>query len=174
MLNEKTNYEELKKWDIKKDKKYLAGNFWEHIFAEIITEEMKAEIKSELKYSWGVTGNIYIEIRQHRQGKWEPSGLSVTTAEYWVHVLKGEQQEQMHATLMFKTETLKKRLRYLYDNGLATITGKQKTYDGTATQAIIVDPRLLLFTDDEILQFKQKVEQDQLNRVKEIFKKNKK
>jgi hypothetical protein len=174
MLNESNDYEELKRWDIKKDKKYLAGNFWEHIFADIITDEMKAEIKSELKYSWGVTGNIYIEIRQHRQGKWEPSGLSVTTAEYWVHILKTEKQEEMHAGLIFKTQTLKERLRYLFDNGMATLTSKLKTHDGAATQAIIVDARYLLYTDEEIQQYRAKIEEEQKERIKKVSKNNSK
>lgn len=171
MLNESDDYEELKRWDIKKDKKYLAGTKYETIFADLITDEMKAEVKSELKYSWGVTGNIYIEISQHRNGKWELSGLSITEATHWIHVLKGETQDEMEAALIFRTDQLKKRIRYLYDRNLCTISSKLKTHDGNATKAVIVDPRLLLFTNEEIEEFKAKVEVEQKERLKEISKK---
>lgn len=177
MLNESNDYEQLKKWDIKLDKKYLKGNLVEkkieRIFADIINEDMDLtiEVKSELQYSWLVSGNIYIEISQFRNGKWEPSGLSATQAKTWVHVLNGTDQNQMKSTLMFEVDELKKRIRYLYDMGMCGITSKLKTHDGNATRAVVVDPRLLLFTDDEVVEFRDKVERDQKERVKEIFKK---
>jgi hypothetical protein len=178
MLNESTKYDELKKWDIKIDPKFIKGNLQEKkissIFADIINEDMediKIEVKSELQYSWLVSGNIYIEISQFRNGKWEPSGLSTTEAKTWVHVLNGTSQNQMKATLMFDVDELKVRLRYLYDMGFCGITSKLKTHDGNATKAVVVDPRLLLFTDDEVVQFRNKVEQEQNQRVKDISKK---
>ena len=170
MLNESNDYEELKRWDIKLDKKYLVGTKYEAIFADLITNEMKAEVKSELKYSWGITGNIYIEISQHRNGKWEPSGLSVTTATHWIHVLKGETQDEMEASLIFRTDNLKKRIRYLYDRNMCTVTNKLKTHDGAATRAVIVDPRLLIVTNEEIEEFRAKVEAEQKQRIKDLSK----
>jgi hypothetical protein len=178
MLNESNDYNELKKWDIKLDKKFIKGNLQEkkieRIFADIMTNEMKVEVKSELAYSWKQTGNIYIEISQHRNGKWEPSGLSATTATQWVHVLNGESEDVMVATLVFHTDQLKKRLRYLYDRNLCTISSKLKTHDGNATKAVIVDPRLLLFTDEEIQEFRSKIEEEQKERIKKVSKNNSK
>lgn len=161
MLNDSNDYEELKKFDIKLDKKYLAGSKWETIFAEIIGNDIKMEVKSELKYSWGKSGNIFIELYQFRNNKWEPSGLSATTSEYWVHVLKTENQEEMHATIMLPTETLKKRLRLFFDKGMCRIVTKPKTSDGNQTKGIIIDPRILLYTNDELEQYQDKLKEKQ-------------
>jgi hypothetical protein len=178
MLNESNDYEQLKKWDIKLEKKFIKGNLQEkkiqRIFADIMEDETKVEVKSELAYSWKQTGNIYIEIAQHRNGRWEDSGLSATTATQWVHVLNGTNENEIVATLVFDTDQLKRRIRYLYDRNLCTISSKLKTDDGNATKAVIVDPRLLLFTDEEILQFKEKIEEEQKERIKKVSKNNSK
>lgn len=169
---ENRSYEDLKKWDFKLQSKTINGEIYENLFNEMFTGDITAEVKTELKWNWGKTSNIYIEVSQFRNGKWEDSGLSSTTSDYWIHVLKGEEQEQLHAGLVFETNTLKKRLRYLYDLGLSKITIKEKTDDGHSTKGIIVDPRLLLFTDNEITEFRNKVEQIKKDRIKKIFEKN--
>jgi hypothetical protein len=47
------------------------------------------EVKNDLK--WKNTGNIYVETECFYQtsGQWEPSGLSVTKADWWAFVLNG-------------------------------------------------------------------------------------
>ena len=47
------------------------------------------EVKTDLK--WKNTGNIYVETECFYQtsGAWEPSGLSVTKADWWAFVLNG-------------------------------------------------------------------------------------
>jgi hypothetical protein len=46
------------------------------------------EVKRDLK--WLQTGNVYIETECFYQtsGRWEPSGLSVTKADFWAFVLE--------------------------------------------------------------------------------------
>ena len=59
---------------------------------------------------WNTTGNICIEIE--RRGK--PSGISVTKAKIWVHVLaKGDKQ---YLRLLFDVPTLKKLTEKFKDN----------------------------------------------------------
>jgi hypothetical protein len=61
----------------------------------------KIEVKTE-RHWWHKTGNIAIEIEY--RGK--PSGLSVTEADYWVHILaKGKKD---YCKLIFDVPTLKK------------------------------------------------------------------
>jgi len=175
MLNDSNDYEELKKWDLKLEKKFIKGNLQEKkissIFADIMEDQMKVEVKSELAYSWKQTGNIYLEIAQHRNGKWEPSGLTATTATQWVHVLNGTDENEIVASMIFPVDQLKKRLRYLFNRNMCKITSKLKTHDGNATRAVIVDPRLLLFTDEEIEKFKLEIEEKQKERIREVSKK---
>ena len=47
------------------------------------------EVKTDLR--WKDTGNIYVETECFYQtsGQWEPSGLSVTKADWWAFVLNG-------------------------------------------------------------------------------------
>ena len=61
----------------------------------------KIEVKSE-KGMWQRTGNIAIEYQSY--GK--PSGVEATESDYWFHNLCID--GGIYATLVFKTETLKK------------------------------------------------------------------
>ena len=58
------------------------------------------EVKTDLK--WQKTGNLYVETECYYQTsqQWEPSGLSVTKADYWAFVLNG-------LILILPTEDLK-------------------------------------------------------------------
>ena len=69
----------------------------------------KVEVKTEID-KWRDTGNIVIEIRC--RGKL--SGLSVTEAEHWAHILsyKGD----IKSVLLFPVEELKRIVRELTDN----------------------------------------------------------
>ena len=72
-------------WIKNKDNKFdidlRAGEEYEDSLAEILTLE-KIEVKTEID-KWKETGNIAIEIRC--RGKL--SGLSVTEASHWAHIL---------------------------------------------------------------------------------------
>ena len=64
-------------------------------------QDKKIEVKSE-RDVWKRTGNIAIEYECY--GK--PSGINATEADYWFHNLCVG--EDVYATLVFKTENLKK------------------------------------------------------------------
>lgn len=78
------------------------GKNREDFVASLLNENRaKIEVKSERDW-WSRTGNIAIEIECN--GK--PSGLTVTQADYWFHILtKGKSNVAM---LMFETDKLRK------------------------------------------------------------------
>ena len=75
----------MPQWKKNNDNKFdidlKVGQGYEDSLAEILTME-KVEVKTEID-KWKETGNIAIEIRC--RGKL--SGLSVTEASYWAHIL---------------------------------------------------------------------------------------
>ena len=85
-----------KKFDI--DLAY--GKVREDMIKEML-QDKKIEVKSE-RDVWKRTGNIAIEYQCY--GK--PSGINATEADYWFHNLCVG--EDVYATLVFKTENLKK------------------------------------------------------------------
>ncbi len=87
-----------KKFDI--DLAY--GKVREDVIKEML-QDKKIEVKSE-RDVWKRTGNIAIEYECY--GK--PSGINATEADYWFHNLCVG--EDIYATLIFKTENLKKIL----------------------------------------------------------------
>jgi|TARA_Y100000401_G_scaffold103738_1_gene94982 hypothetical protein len=78
------------------------GKNREDFVASLLNEDRaKIEVKSERDW-WSRTGNIAIEVECN--GK--PSGLTVTQADYWFHILtKGKSNVAM---LMFETKKLRK------------------------------------------------------------------
>ena len=66
----------------------------------LIADKDKVEVKTERDW-WYKTGNIAIEVECF--GK--PSGLSVTKADYWVHVLATGKQD--YCKLVFDVSKLK-------------------------------------------------------------------
>ena len=64
----------------------------------------KIEVKAE-RDIWKKTGNIAIEVRY----KGEPSGLSVTEADWWIHLLTYKNKVEMG--FMFKVSRLKKMIK---------------------------------------------------------------
>ena len=78
------------------------GKVREDMIKEML-QDKKIEVKSE-RDVWKRTGNIAIEYECY--GK--PSGINATEADYWFHNLCVG--EDIYATLIFKTENLKKIL----------------------------------------------------------------
>ena len=99
-------YNDTSDWDI--DLKF--GKKHEKKIGKLLglkTEEI--EVKTERDW-WDSTGNICIEIE--RRGK--PTGLSITKAKVWVHVLaKGDKQ---YLRLVFDVPVLKKLAQKFKDN----------------------------------------------------------
>ena len=63
------------------------GQIGEELAKALIMGEIEVEVKTDFK--WKETGNLYIELECYHQstGKYELSGLSTTTADYWAFVL---------------------------------------------------------------------------------------
>ena len=85
------------------------GQVREEELSDILQNE-KIEVKTE-RDKWKETGNICIEFRC--RGK--PSGIAVTEAKWWVHVLADG--DDTSCMLMFPTEKLKEIARKYYANG---------------------------------------------------------
>ena len=94
----KPKSKDRKKFDI--DLAY--GKVREDLIKDML-QDKKIEVKSE-RDVWKRTGNIAIEYQCY--GK--PSGINATEADYWFHNLCVG--EDIYATLIFKTENLKKIL----------------------------------------------------------------
>ena len=103
------------------------GEMFEDSLASILKLE-KVEIKTEIN-KWRESGNIAIEIRCY--GKL--SGLSVTEADYWAHILsyKGD----IKAVLLFPVEELRRIVRELTDSKEARIV---MGGDDSASQMVLV------------------------------------
>ena len=95
-MNLTPSKKDRKKFDI--DLAY--GKVREDLIKEML-QDKKIEVKSE-RDVWKRTGNIAIEYQCY--GK--PSGNNATEADYWFHNLCVG--EDVYATLVFKTENLKK------------------------------------------------------------------
>ena len=64
------------------------------------TDKFKVEVKTERDW-WYRTGNIAIEVESY--GK--PSGIAVTEADYWVHILAIGDKD--YCRLIFDTDTIR-------------------------------------------------------------------
>ena len=64
------------------------GRAGEQLVEELLTKGKTIEVKRDRK--WHATGNLYVEVEcwYQRSQSWQPSGLSVSEAEYWAFVLE--------------------------------------------------------------------------------------
>ena len=86
------------------DLDFSYGHEGEKLVEQLLTNGKTVEVKRDRK--WHQTGNVYIEIEcwYLKSESWEPSGLSVTQADYWAFVL-----EDM--VIMLPTESLRYAVR---------------------------------------------------------------
>jgi hypothetical protein len=82
------------------------GKIYEQKVKDIFEGKGGIEVKTE-RGAWKKTGNIAIEIRY----KGNPSGLSTTNADWWVHILSNN--GDIDTALMFKVNKLKKKISKL-------------------------------------------------------------
>jgi hypothetical protein len=70
------------------DLDYTFGAAGESLVNELLTGGKTVEVKRDRR--WWVTGNIYVEVEcwYNNSQTWEPSGLTVTKADYWAFVLE--------------------------------------------------------------------------------------
>ena len=105
------NYEEMKKFDL--DLKF--GHFGEDFVRDMQDGNYKTEVKTE-RDKWKDTGNLAIEIRYNG----EPSGISTTAAQLWVHNFS--YNNKILFTLTFRVSWLKERIRKLLKEKKARLT----------------------------------------------------
>ena len=113
-------------------------------------QDKKIEVKSE-KGMWQRTGNIAVEYESW--GK--PSGINATESDFWFHNLciNGD----IYATLVFKTETLRKIVDSL--DFVKTVSGG----DHNASKMYLVNIKKL-FSSDVIKAYKGVAEMQQENK----------
>jgi len=104
-------------------------------------QDKKIEVKSE-RGMWMTTGNIAIEYESY--GK--PSGIEATEADYWFHNLCVK--DDVFATLVFKTDNLKKIIKNL--DYVKTVKGG----DNYASKMYLLNLQKL-FSTDVIKSFKE-------------------
>ena len=160
------NFNNDNKFDFEADPKFINGQLMEQIFGEHITN-FKFEVKSENQKVWNKSGNIYIEFEQFINGKWTPSGISVTEAEYWVQILKNFDDEFI-VPILLPTKWLNERIRTLLKNKIASISGKDRTEDGTATRGYLIPLKWLYITDDEVEQYSNMERKHISNKIKNL------
>ena len=101
----------MPQWKKNKDNKFdialRIGEEYEDSLAEILTLE-KIEVKTEID-KWKETGNIAVEIRC--RGKL--SGLSVTEASYWAHILS--YRGYIKSVILLPVEELKRVVKELLE-----------------------------------------------------------
>lgn len=90
------------------------GKVYEEKIRELFEGDGSIEVKTE-RDIWADTGNVAIEIKS--RGK--PSGISTTEAKWWIHnfTIEGD----MKFSMIFKVDKLRKAIKYMYANELASI-----------------------------------------------------
>lgn len=70
------------------DLDFSYGREGEKLVEQLLTNGKTVEVKRDRK--WHQTNNVYIEVEcwYLKSQSWEPSGLSVTKADYWAFVLE--------------------------------------------------------------------------------------
>tara|TARA_R100000234_G_scaffold110475_1_gene82884 strand:+ start:5623 stop:6018 length:396 start_codon:yes stop_codon:yes gene_type:complete len=124
-----TNYKR-DKFDI--DLEY--GQKFEKHLDEVFKDGRRIEVKTE-RNIWKDTGNIGIEIRC----RGVESGLSITEAEYWIHLLADG--DTIKGGFIMPVNQLKKRVKELFKEGLAKIV---MGGDDNASQLVLIPIKELL------------------------------
>ena len=111
------------------------GRLGEDFVEAFQSENTKIEVKTE-RDIWKTTGNIAIEIRC--RGKL--SGLSVTEAQTWIHLLSWK--NKIEGGYIMTTDYLKRRIKELKEKGEVKIV---MGGDDNMSQMVLI-PRNKLFT----------------------------
>tara|TARA_Y100001963_G_scaffold66303_1_gene92411 strand:- start:580 stop:975 length:396 start_codon:yes stop_codon:yes gene_type:complete len=105
-----TDYKE-KNFDIDLD----FGKKGEKLILEIFEGNSSIEVKTE-RDKWLDTGNLVIEYRY----KGNPSGISVTKAKWWIHILM--LNGKMKFSFIFPVSVLKRKIKSMLADGTARTT----------------------------------------------------
>ena len=90
------------------------GQIYEEKIKDIFQGKGGIEVKTE-RDMWKRTGNIAIEVKY----KGNPSGLSSTNADWWIHILSDN--GEIDTAFMFKVNKLRKKIRRLVSRKEASI-----------------------------------------------------
>ncbi len=101
---------------------------FEKLVAEIFEDGGRVEVKTE-RNIWATTGNIAIEIKCRDN----PSGLSTTDADYWIHLLALD--DDVFGGFIFPTQKLKERIKELLKDKTAKI---QYGGDDNASKLVLI------------------------------------
>ena len=101
---------------------------FEKLVAEIFEDGGRVEVKTE-RNIWATTGNIAIEIKC----RYNPSGLSTTDADYWIHLLALD--DDVFGGFIFPTQKLKERIKELLKDKTAKI---QYGGDDNASKLVLI------------------------------------
>lgn len=90
--------------------------------AELFVDDIRAGLRDgsvEVKRDgrWKDTGNLFVEFKCLRRGKWEPSGIATTAAEVWVFVIE-------RLAVVIPTDLLKEESRKWFHRGRVTGGGE--------------------------------------------------
>ena len=88
------------------------GQVYEEKIKNLLESKGKIEVKTE-RDIWATTGNIAIEY----ECRGKKSGISVTKADWWFHVLTLD--DIMVGMVSFSVPRLKMLMRAMYDQGIA-------------------------------------------------------
>jgi hypothetical protein len=150
------------RFDFNLDRKKINGELMELYSHNILTNpELKFEVKSENKWLWGRTQNVYVEYQQFKGGKWVDSGISITESDFWVIVLKDYNNKPI-SQITLSTQYLRDRIFKLIEDNLIIFTQKEKTSDGTATKGYLIHLLHLFITDDEYWMEQEKMKKERL------------
>ena len=86
------------------------GKLGEEFVRDMQLGNRKIEVKTE-RDIWKTTGNIAIELRY----KGQPSGVSTTDSNVWVHLLS--YKGVIEGGFMFKVDLLKEKIKKLHKSG---------------------------------------------------------
>ena len=98
------------------------GQIYEEKIKDIFQGRGGIEVKTE-RDVWKRTGNIAIEIKY----KGNPSGLSSTNADWWIHILSDN--GEIDTAFMFNVNKLRKKIRRLVSRKEARIVMGGDNYD---------------------------------------------
>ena len=91
------------------------GKLGEEFVRDMQLGNRKIEVKTE-RDIWKTTGNIAIELRY----RGNPSGLSTTDSNVWVHLLS--YKGVIEGGFMFKVDLLKEKVKKLFNEGEVKMT----------------------------------------------------
>lgn len=130
-------------WDFAMDPKNIRGQLMEVILSQLMTNDVHItfEAKSENPHTWMKNGNLFIEC-QKKVGNdtWVNSGIRITKAHWWAHILK-DGTGQPFSIILMPVKTLLDRIELL---ACPMIKESGIRVDGNSTYGYLVPIRELM------------------------------